>query len=694
MTANEGKQTATRQNKTQTAPAKTAAPIANTSAALDAITLSAGAAARLQRSIGNRRTNRLIQARLTVGAAHDPLEQEADRVAERVVNRSFTSIQRSEPEEDELLTKRDGMMESFDAGSDFEQQLGSSGSGSPLDNGTRARMEAGIGADFSRVRVHTDAHASSLNRSISARAFTRGSDVFFDRGQYNPGNVAGQRLIAHELAHVVQQGAASQMPVQRWPWSKKNKPATGNDSTTPSSDEGETAQDTLSVTTPSTDTAALTINPDYTNDTVKDQAPTRFKFSVLVWQENKNYLDFQKIRAWSMMRNRMRDMFRKTQVGKLFVRKGKTSAEVKQKTARTVASQEAGYANMDPQQQTNAINTAMSQSNDLGHTWSRLTAYTGDEVKDIYSFGFWPKAGIQRPDQPTEGNVKHPDTVHDDDSPLRVMHYDIPATNYQTALKWADGQVQSPPQYKMIGLNCTSWSRMLAGKAGVSLPSSANVFPAEPAQGFFQSIHSPNRLYGSLGEQKGVEDKIDAIPQKKLANPHQAFWSAFNITQSDEESSSESIEPPELKSVHKLKEGLKVTTTRGERTIPAGSDIMVTEVQFDGEIRVESAAVRGNFDSVIRGTTNAKDFWAAVNGAATQDSTSGEESATETLSDHLSDNQIGTLRASNDDIQYVCDMGVVDADVLRGLNEELVEELAGKIDVDGAVLRRMISELT
>ncbi len=53
---------------------------------------------------------------------------------------------------------------------------------------------------------------------------------------------------------------------------------------------------------------------------------------------------------------------------------------------------------------------------------------------------------------------------------------------------------------------------MLAGKAGVSFPSSGNVFPAEPAQGFFQRIHSPNKLYGSLGEQEGVEDKIDAIP--------------------------------------------------------------------------------------------------------------------------------------------------------------------------------------
>jgi hypothetical protein len=108
------------------------------------------------------------------------------------------------------MTKRDSMLDSFDAGNDFEHKLSSAGSGSSLDGKTRSEMEAGIGADFSKVRVHTGAQASSLNRSISAKAFTRGSDVFFDKGQYNPGSTAGKRLIAHELTHVVQQGAATQ----------------------------------------------------------------------------------------------------------------------------------------------------------------------------------------------------------------------------------------------------------------------------------------------------------------------------------------------------------------------------------------------------------------------------------------------------------------------------------------------------
>ncbi len=63
-----------------------------------------------------------------------------------------------------------------------------------------------MGSDFSRVKVHTDQTADTLNRSIQARAFTTGNDVFFRQGEYNPQSRGGQELIAHELTHVVQQG--------------------------------------------------------------------------------------------------------------------------------------------------------------------------------------------------------------------------------------------------------------------------------------------------------------------------------------------------------------------------------------------------------------------------------------------------------------------------------------------------------
>jgi hypothetical protein len=77
--------------------------------------------------------------------------------------------------------------------------------GTPLDAGVRSRMEGAFGHDFSRVRVHADANAAQLSNSLNARAFTIGRDVAFGAGEYSPGTFIGDALIAHELAHVVQQ---------------------------------------------------------------------------------------------------------------------------------------------------------------------------------------------------------------------------------------------------------------------------------------------------------------------------------------------------------------------------------------------------------------------------------------------------------------------------------------------------------
>ena len=82
------------------------------------------------------------------------------------------------------------------------------GTGSSLDAGVGAQVGSALGADFSDVKVHTDEKADALNRSLSARAFTTGSDIFFSRGAYQPGSYGGKQLLAHELTHVVQQGGA------------------------------------------------------------------------------------------------------------------------------------------------------------------------------------------------------------------------------------------------------------------------------------------------------------------------------------------------------------------------------------------------------------------------------------------------------------------------------------------------------
>lgn len=84
------------------------------------------------------------------------------------------------------------------------------GGGQPLDKNVQGQMEGHLGSDFSDVRVHTDSESDNLNRSLNAKAFTTGKDVFFSSGAYEPGSHSGQKLIAHELTHVVQQGGAVQ----------------------------------------------------------------------------------------------------------------------------------------------------------------------------------------------------------------------------------------------------------------------------------------------------------------------------------------------------------------------------------------------------------------------------------------------------------------------------------------------------
>jgi hypothetical protein len=79
-------------------------------------------------------------------------------------------------------------------------------SGRPLDTATRSFMEPRFEHDFSGVRVHTDAKAAESASAVNALAYTVGRNVVFGSGQYTPGTSAGQRLLAHELTHVVQQG--------------------------------------------------------------------------------------------------------------------------------------------------------------------------------------------------------------------------------------------------------------------------------------------------------------------------------------------------------------------------------------------------------------------------------------------------------------------------------------------------------
>ena len=239
----------------------------------------------IQRTYGNRAAQRIIQAKLKLGPAGDSYEQEADKVAQQVVSNihqpqpvqrqegeeeelqakplaeGIQRIQRQEDEdelmakrvdsavqregeEDELMAKANHGMEGGDVDETVAQTIDSArGGGQALAEGVRSSMEQGFGADFSGVRIHTGGQAEALNRSLNARAFTTGSNIFFGQGQYNPTSKAGQELLAHELTHTVQQGAAGVVRGKR-PWVQRDE-TTSTDSNSTQETKGWLGEHTL-----------------------------------------------------------------------------------------------------------------------------------------------------------------------------------------------------------------------------------------------------------------------------------------------------------------------------------------------------------------------------------------------------------------------------------------------------------------
>ena len=171
----------------------------------------------------------VVQTKLTIGEANDSYEQEADRVAKDVVQRIHSSgsatdaqgqgfpynkpsfsIQRHSTLQNPVEKPISGAPPPA-----FEKRINRAKTGgSNLTPGLQQKMGNAMGADFRTVKIHTGREADSLNRSIQARAFTTGRDIFFRQGAYNPSTKGGQELIAHELTHVVQQNSSV---VQRHP---------------------------------------------------------------------------------------------------------------------------------------------------------------------------------------------------------------------------------------------------------------------------------------------------------------------------------------------------------------------------------------------------------------------------------------------------------------------------------------------
>jgi hypothetical protein len=159
-----------------------------------------------------------IQPKLSVNQPGDKFEQEADRMADRVLRAPAprplpgAALPEERPRDgvlDRISRKETDGAPALDEASQSALNSSMAG-GKPLSSEVRGQMEPHFGADFSTVRVHDDQPAATLSRRLSARAFTYQNHVFFGEGQYQPGTGEGKHLLAHELTHTVQQGHAIQ----------------------------------------------------------------------------------------------------------------------------------------------------------------------------------------------------------------------------------------------------------------------------------------------------------------------------------------------------------------------------------------------------------------------------------------------------------------------------------------------------
>ena len=147
-----------------------------------------------------------LQRKLAIGASNDPLEQEADRVADQVLAAPAHLAVSGAPPRIQRYTGQPTGQTDMVAPASVDRILSSSGR--PLEPSLRQDMEQRFGHDFSRVRIHTDAAAERSAQDVSANAYTVRHNIVFGAGQFAPGTERGRRLIAHELTHVVQQSGS------------------------------------------------------------------------------------------------------------------------------------------------------------------------------------------------------------------------------------------------------------------------------------------------------------------------------------------------------------------------------------------------------------------------------------------------------------------------------------------------------
>ncbi len=198
----------------------------------------------LQSTIGNQAVLRIlghsapvIQTKLVVNQPGDPFEQEADRVAERVMRMADSSLAPrlgSTPDAGDTLRRKCSRGGSGGECAECREKTADTtlqrkvqnaapsqntippivhevlrSPGSPLDPATRAFFEPRFGRDLSEIRLHADSTSAESAQAVHALAYTLGPNIVFGSGQYAPATPPGRKLLAHELAHTIQQSHSS-----------------------------------------------------------------------------------------------------------------------------------------------------------------------------------------------------------------------------------------------------------------------------------------------------------------------------------------------------------------------------------------------------------------------------------------------------------------------------------------------------
>ena len=176
-----------------------------------------------------------VQCSLAIGAVNDPLEHEADTMANKIMSMQEVPF---------VAPAREGGIQRKCAGCEEEEKVqrkslgsfiqrressagivasdavsnkinASKGGGINMDSHTQSFMQSRFGADFGDIKIHTGSEAIQMNRELNAKAFTVGSDIYFNEGQYNPGSGEGKHLLAHELTHTIQQESTNIKSIRR-----------------------------------------------------------------------------------------------------------------------------------------------------------------------------------------------------------------------------------------------------------------------------------------------------------------------------------------------------------------------------------------------------------------------------------------------------------------------------------------------